>query len=215
MKPTLYHGTDMRIAYLSQHERYAYKDACLSAVKHLWQFFEPYSHLEDPKCVDNLETLKSSLPQELFPNLFANLCDKITLYKAYLNGNPKYQYDKDVTYLCSSQLGAQNYSYRAFAGGEFGLIAFRMLEACKAMGIKYDNAGSYTVKSIRKVENFALTTPQPAIIPITDYKIDLLSLEDDKSISKDMFELLSEEGVSVPLKYCGDLKLDLSKAIRL
>lgn len=215
MKPTLYHGTDMRIASLSKQERYAYKDACLIAVKHLWQFLESYSHLEDPMIFDKLDTLKLKLSQEMFPNLFTNLCDKITLYKAYLNGNPRYQYDKDVTYLCSGQVGAQNYAYRAFAGGEIGLIAFRMLEACKAMGLKYDNTDSYTFHSIRKVEDFALSTPQPAIIPITDYKKELLFLEDGKSIPSDIYEMLYESGISASLKYCGILKLDLSKAIRL
>lgn len=215
MNPTLYHGTDMRIASLSDQERYAYKDASLIVAKHLWQFFEPYSHLEDPRIFDKLDTLKQKLPQELFPNLFANLCDKITLYQAYLNGSPRYQYDKDVTYLCSGQLGAKNYAYRAFAGGEIGLIAFRMLEACKAMNLRYDNIDSQTLNSIRIVEDFALSAPQPAVIPVDKYRKELLSFEDGKSIPSDIFEMLSNSSISVSLKYCGNLKFDLSKAIRL
>ncbi len=33
MNPTLYHGTDLRIAVLGEQERYAYKDKCLKAAK--------------------------------------------------------------------------------------------------------------------------------------------------------------------------------------
>ena len=215
MKPILFHGTDLRIASLSDQERFAYKDACLVAAKHLWQFFEPYSHLENPMIFDKLDALKLKLPQEDFPNLYANLCDKIILYKAYLNSSTRYQYDKVVTYVCSAQTGAQNYAYRAYAGGEMGLIAFRMLEASKVMGLKYDNTDSLTLNSIRRVEDFALSTPQPAVIPIDDYKKELLSLEDGKSIPNDIFEMLSNPSISVSLKYTGNLKFDLSKAIRL
>lgn len=215
MKPILFHGTDLRIASLSDQERFAYKDACLVAAKHLWLFFEEYSNFENPLIFDKLDTLKKKLPQESFPNLCANLLDKLTLYNAYLNGSPRYQYDKKVTYVCSAKNGAQNYANRAFAGGEMGLIAFRMLEACKAMGIKYDNTDSVTLNSIKKVEEFATSAPQPAIIPITDYDMELLSFEDGKSIPSNMFEMLFEAGTSVSLKYCGNIKLDLSKAIRL
>ena len=215
MKPTLFHGTDLRIASLSDQKRFAYKDACLVTAKYLWQFFEEYSNFESPLIFDKLDTLKKKLPHEIFPNLYANLLDKITPYKAFLNGSPKYQYDKIVTYVCSSQIGAKRYPYRSFAGGEMGLIAFRMLEACKAMGIKYDNTDSVTLNSIKKVEEFATSAPQPAIIPITDYDMELLSFEDGKSIPSNMFEMMFEPGSSVSLKYCGNINLDLSKVIRL
>lgn len=48
MNPTLYHGTDLRMAVLSEQERYADKDKCLKAANHLWQFFEQYTHFDDP-----------------------------------------------------------------------------------------------------------------------------------------------------------------------
>lgn len=215
MKPTLFHGTNLRIASLSAQERFAYKDACLLTAKHFWQFFEEYSNFESPLIFYKLDTLKKKLPQESIPNLYANLLDKITLYKAFLNGRQRYQYDKEVTYVCTGQIAAQRYAYRSFAGGEMGLIVFSMLEACKAMGIKYENTDSVTLNSIKKVEEFAASAPQPAIIPITEYDMELLSFEDGKSIPSNMFEMLFEAGTSVSLKYCGNIKLDLSKAIQL
>lgn len=90
-----------------------------------------------------------------------------------------------------------------------------MLEACKALGIKYQDTDGSTLDSIRRVEDFALSDPQPAVIPISDYQRELLYFEDGEPIPDYVFESFNDQDSNYPLRYCGALLLDISKAIRL
>lgn len=146
----------MRMVYMSAKARREYKNASLVAANHLWQFFHGYYDSIITCNWSKLKYLKSLLPNNKFPNLYANLVDKLNCYGNMLNGSKYYQYDEEITYVCSCIDLAKRYAYRSFAGGEMGLIVYLMIEACEAIGIDYkSNADSNTIDSISRVWEFS------------------------------------------------------------
>lgn len=216
MNPTIYHGSDMRIISQTPEARAEYKNACLKAAEYLWQYFEPYYNHYYPDGSSKLNDLKKLIPNDKFPNLYSNLVDKLTCFSAYLNKSPLYQYDEEITYFSSCKNGAARYAWSSFAGGEMGLIVYRMLEACRAMNIEYVTTDPEITAAIATVEQFSTGVEQPVIIPVSDYDKDKLFLEDGREMDDFFFNLLlDEENSRFSMKYCGKLEFDLSKAIFL
>lgn len=215
MYPTLYHGTDLKIASLTKEERVQYKNYCMEAARYLWEFFRPYYERKAPSCISNMNELKALLPADKFPYLYSNLLNSLCCFDAYLNGSRLYQYDKDVVYLCSDIDRAARYAQRAFAGGEMGLIAFRMIEASQALGVDLTDAPNSVLQSIQEVKMMEGIPDNPVIIPVSTYDRSKVFMEDGKEMSDEVFADFADDECSSSFKYTGALDFNLDDCIFL
>ena len=173
--PFLYHGTDARIIRMTEEERNLYIDTCHIVVNYLWSFFKPL--FKDNK----LGQYKEILSSEETPYLYLNVSEKLSMVDMMLNGRQQYQYGD--LYLTSRDFSATSYSRSSFAGGEIGLIAFRMIEAAEIIGFEglYDNTDA--IAAIETVKKFALDESEPVVLKVRDLAPEYL--QEDTGIAID------------------------------
>ncbi len=162
---TFYHGTDARTLAMSAEERDSFKKYCKEVAKGLRPYF-PES------C--KLDLFKDHLDKDLYLNL-GNALDVID---ADANGNFSYQHDD--FYLTITYEKARNYAYRSSAFGEIGLVAYRLIDAARKMGLK--NIGPYSINDYyKRIISFAESEPRPIVLTFKGLDISLMETENGKA----------------------------------
>ena len=191
-KFTLYHGTDARILSMSKEEYTSYFADVNIALAYLWTIWKPLGQktmvrelrwpngeLKGTVPISFLESRKQQFIDAGKDALYFNLYEKVNMFSWTEEGAELYQYGS--LYVTTSREIASDYARRAFAGGERGLIAYRMLEGIEFLGIPLGNPEERTFNAIQRVKSFAeANEPEPVIVVLDDVApCDLLS-EDGK-----------------------------------
>ena len=99
--------------------------------------------------------------------LYSNLHEKVNMWSWTKQGAKLYQYG--ALYVTTSKDTARDFARRSFAGGERGLIVYRMLEGAEFLGISIGHPDGRTAKAIRKIKSFAeADEPKPVIVVLND-----------------------------------------------
>ena len=198
---TLYHGTDARILSMSKEERTSFLADVDRAREYLWTLMAPICN---KKVIKELRypngelmgtlpiTYLQSIKQQFYNAgkivLYKNLFEKMTMADLTEKGAPLYQYGS--LYVTLSKQTAIDFARRSFAGGERGLIVYRLLEGAEFLGISLCNLDNRTSRAILRIKTFAEdNSPRPVIVILNDV---------------DPEDLLSEGGDPV----CGEILSD-------
>lgn len=155
---SLYHGSDYRIYRMSAIQRAEMREKCLSVAKSLYELYLPL-----------MQELKSFFAKEE-KNMYLNVYEKVCMFGAYLESSNMYSYESEGIYLTSLPHKASDYAHRAFAFGEVGLTAYRMIQGLKYINIDERRLSSNLQKAISEIEYFAKESAEPVVFAIN--KID-------------------------------------------
>ena len=221
MDITLYHGTDARILSMSKEERLQYKKECDLIIDTLYPFFQPLLKWEKTEIkVDGKTIFGYEYPLKLKYGkilnekggmyMYQNLFEKLAMIDCRNNNAGLYQYKN--LYLCSSKLTAASYATRSFAGGEMGLIAYRLIQGADIINFENFLPNSNIQSIMNKIREFAKEgNEKPAIVTIENIDVDYLSFEDGKPIEKDNFAEWLEPRRKRQLKFRYTKPLELSE----
>ena len=217
----LYHGTDARMLAMTREERSAFMSSVDIAITAMWQVYQPYfSNMVQSEIVlpwgakgyvmvREFERFKDCFDN---PNDYNNLCEALMMQEARVNGSSDYQYGS--LYLTGSWNKASRYAYRAFAGGEIGLLAYRMIKALEVLKLSKWNPDSEVLLAINRVLAFAEaeTGPTPAVVTIDGVSFRDLLTEKGMPLQTE----LSDEIISVmSFRYLPSIDLSLYKVCSL
>lgn len=220
-KLTLYHGTDARILSMSREEYASYFTDVDIALAYLWTIWKPLNQkslvrelrwpngeLKGTVPISFLESRKQQFIDAGKEVFYTNLSEKVNMFSWTEEGAELYQYGS--LYATTSREIASNYARNAFAGGERGLIVYRMLEGLEFLGIPLGNPGEKTFRAIQRVKSFAeANEPEPVIVIIDDVlPCDLLS-EDGKPADKKI-QLFFDPGILIDFTFRYVKDVDLS-----
>jgi len=221
MDITLYHGTDARILSMSKEERLQYKKECDLIIDTLYPFFQPLLKWEKTEIkVDGKTIFGYEYPLKLKYGkilnekggmyMYQNLSEKLAMIDCRNNNAGLYQYEN--LYLCSSKLTAASYATSSFAGGEMGLIAYRLIQGADIINFENFCPNSNIQSIMNKIREFAKEgNEKPAIVTIENIDVDYLSFEDGKPIEKDNFAEWLEPRRKRQLKFRYTKPLELSE----
>lgn len=221
MDITLYHGTDARILSMSKEERLQYKKECDLIIDTLYPFFQPLLKWEKTEIkVDGKTIFGYEYPLKLKYGkilnekggmyMYLNLFEKLKMIDCRNNNAGLYQYDN--LYLCSSKLGAADYASKSYAGGELGLIAYRLIQGADIINFENFRPNSNIKSIMDRIREFAKEgNEKPAIVTIENIDVDYLSFEDGKPIEKDNFAEWLEPRRKRQLKFRYTKPLELSE----
>lgn len=123
------------------------------------------------------------------------------------NGSQYYQYGD--LYLAGDKNKARHYAFSSFAGGEIGLIAYRLIQVAEILGWDSCNNDESLKKTIESIKSFAEAQAIPVVIPISDLDMDYLFYEMGGSVkneNKFLWKMMS-------VRYTKEYTLSLEKAI--
>ena len=221
MDITLYHGTDARILSMSKEERLQYKKECDLIIDTLYPFFQPLLKWEKTEIkVDGKTIFGYEYPLKLKYGkilnekggmyMYQNLFEKLAMIDCRNNNAGLYQYEN--LYLCSSKRTAASYATSSFAGGEMGLIAYRLIQGADIINFENFRPNSNIQSIMNKIREFAKEgNEKPAIVTIENIDVDYLSFEDGKPIEKDNFAEWLEPRRKRQLKFRYTKPLELSE----
>ena len=223
-KLTLYHGTDARIVAMKKEERLEHLNKCNLAIDYLWTFYEPLAKNELVEKEykgqiiivhkQKIEEYKNLLNEKGYENMYANLYEKLNMLYCRNEGAGLYQYG--YLYFSTSKQTAKNYARRSYAGGELGLIAYRMIEAADIIQFENYNPSKEVYKAIEDIMSFAQEgKEQPIVITVNDVGIKNLLNEDGQEVKWDLvFDILESDFIegNFNFRYNKELELDLSEA---
>ena len=220
-KLPLYHGTDARILDMSDADRNAFKQDCMKAIDCLWNVFEPYYNtninirtIEDGvvKIVNDkkLIELQPKLRFDEDETIYYNLYEKLTMVSAWKNNNELYKYDS--LYLTNSMDRAKNYAHRAYAFGEIGLIAYRLLSAAAMIGFDVCPDDESMKHVLCKIKTFAEAKREPIVLEFDDYDPEDVKMEDGSELDFSLDDDIIRHG-GWSFRYTGSLAFDKAKRI--
>lgn len=198
--PVLYHGTDLRIVLMTEEERKTFKEYCKKVFDYMWKLYEnSYDEILSGKFKDILGVTK-----------WHNLCNALTVCSANHNRNEQYRYDS--FHLTTMKVKAEDYARHAFAFGEIGLTAYRMYDAAILLKLsikEIEEEANHVVRFATDYDNI-----KPVVFEITDLDVDLLEVEQFKSLQHviDVFEDRLGD-IDLIFHYHGKINLDPSNAI--
>lgn len=216
---TLFHGTDARIIEMTNEERLEYLDCCNMVIDALYPLFKPLLTWEKVECVVNGEKIvcyeyplklryEKVLNEKGGQFMYTNLLEKLKMIEARYNASALYQYGS--LYLCDKKSSAMRYSQRSYAGGETGLMAYRLIEGVEHIGFDTPYKSAQVEKAVAAVKEFGKEgSEKPAIVTISAIDPAYLSFEDGKPLDADDIREL-EEG-----KRNSDRKFRYGKPIEL
>ena len=215
---TLYHGTDARIVSMTKDTRSTFLSKTDLIISRLWDVFKQYYTEYVPKRIirhgEVIDTYMRSIEQykDCFenigkPNLFSNLMEKLSMLEARYNGSGFYQYGS--LYLAAVDDTAKKYARRSFAGGELGLIAYRLIEAMEVLQLPEWKPDAKTQGLIEEFMDFAAEEKaDPVVITIDGIDSDNLLTETGNDISAEL-DFLKTFGYlpDYKFRYNGELNL--------
>ena len=218
----LYHGTDARIIEMTKEERQQYLNGCRLVIDALYPLFKPLlkSEAVESKAPDGSKITLYEYPLKLKYEkllnekggmyMYINLFEKLMMVDSWKNGAGLYQY-KDF-YVCTSKLTAMNYSRRSYAGGETGLMAYRLIQGAEIIGFENMYQDEEVKQAAERIKEFAKEGDErPAIVTIKDIDTKCLFHEDGRAIEKEDVEewIISKRKFQWKLRYTKPV--DLSK----
>ena len=215
----LYHGTDARFVRMSKEERMEYLNKCNKVIDYLWGLFQPLWTTTVIVEISLPNGEKGYIPQrkiEIIANKFTskeerivkcNFFESLSRVEAWKKGNTQYQYGD--LYLTSLRKTALNYARRAFAGGETGLNAYRLIECAELLQIDGWNKNDDINKTIIDIKQTIGTADndEPVVITVTDIDFDKLYADTGNSLDANISQQL--------FRYVGEYSLDLKNAFYL
>lgn len=217
--PILYHGTDARFVRMSKEKRMEYLNKCNKVIDYLWGVFQPLWTTTEvveitlsngkigyvpQKKIEIIASKFTSKEERIVKN---NFFESLSRVEAWKKGNAQYQYGD--LYLTSLRETAINYARRAFAGGETGLNAYRLIEGAELLQIEGWNNNNDIIQTIAEIIQVIGTkdNDEPVVISIYDIDDDKLFADTgnvlDKGIPQQLF------------RYVGEYTLDLENAFYL
>ena len=212
----LYHGTDARIISMSETERCEYLSNCQKVIDYLWDTYKPYfltyedveTELNGNKAYVSRSKLeiyyKNYITERSDENLWLNILDKLIILQIKEIGNQQYQYGD--LYLTGDKNKAINYANSSFAGGEIGLIAYRLLQGAEILGWIDADKQSDIYELIGKIKLFATSDPKPVVLKVKDIDVDKLLLDNGRPLKPIDFTMMD----CLSLRYTGDYDLSNS-----
>ncbi|MGL5981037.1 MAG: hypothetical protein ACRCZY_09220 [Phocaeicola sp.] len=196
-----YHGSDARIINMAEEERDSFKKICFSVCEVLRPYF--------PLSTSHLGLFREPLHYEENTILYSNLLNALSLYDGLQNDSKFFQYDD--FYVTNNRSRAESYANSSFAFGEVGLMAYRMVEVAREMGIeKVIHPATYAL--LNKVIDFAESEAQPIVVTFDDLDISLLKFENGNPIDFD-YKVLSDTICS--FRYKGNVIINESQVEHL
>ena len=206
-KPIMYHGSDLKIVSMSQQRRIDYKNKCLALAEYLWPKFSECLQLGD-----FYQVLKTRLSNAVGRSNWDCYWYAINCFSGYMNNSESYRYDNDIIYFTNLNYRAEDYSRKAFAGGESGMIAYLIQEMATYIGIDLRTIPHNLLSALEEVRLIGDSTPKPVLFKIENYDIDKLKFENGKSIPEDILSSL-DENLGGSFRYYGKIDFDLVSAI--
>ena len=221
---TLYHGTDARLLSMSKEERAAFFSDVDLALDYLWTIWKPlcektmprelyYSNGQFkgtiPRSLSFLESKKQQFLDAGEDVLYYNLHEKVNMWSWTEQGAELYQYG--ALYLTFSKDTARNYARQSFAGGERGLIVYRMLEGIDFLGISLGNPDEKISHAIQKVQSFGEPDrKEPIIVTMNDIDPGLLLSEKGEPVNE-LLKLTHNSSIMAgfSFRYMKDVDLSL------
>lgn len=125
--PTLYHGTDLRFAFLPEEARNTYTQNCHSILEGLRDLY--WSYIMDG--VEGKELLSKNLHNQ-YPELSANINEALANI-SMMGWSEDFQYGD--FYLTSRRHEACMYAHKAYAGGELGFNTYYLARGLQLAGV--------------------------------------------------------------------------------
>lgn len=212
----LYHGTDARLIAMTESERCEYLSNCQKVIDYLWDTYKPYhltyedveTELNGNKAYVSRSKLeiyyKNYITERSDENLWLNILDKLIILQIKEIGNQQYQYGD--LYLTGDKNKAINYAYSSFAGGEIGLIAYRLIQGAEILGWIDADKQSDIYELIGKIKLFATSDPKPVVLKVKDIDVDKLLLDNGRPLKPIDFTMMD----CLSLRYTGDYDLSNS-----
>lgn len=162
--------------------------------------------------IPEFETYKDLFIEKGSECLYGNLYEKLSMLDCRDKGSGLYQYDS--LYLTSSKDKAKHYACRSFAGGELGLIAYRLLEGIEVLNFKKWKPDAQVVLAISNIKDFSLEgKEEPIVITLNNIDSQYLLDEDGRPITIGLERLLRREEMSGDsFRYIQDITLSLENA---
>ena len=205
--PCLFHGTDARVIRMTESERVHFFGNCKVVIDYLWKFYRPLFLCSDGQ-TRKIEEYKDLFVIQNKQYVYDNLLEKLWMVDMWKNGNQQYQYGD--LYLTSSRIKAENYARRSFAGGELGLIAYRMISALEVLS--FDNLYSdQNISSvIQMIKSFAEDEVAKSPVVVKAYNLEPKCLLTDEGKIIDWES--SDSHIFQDYRYTQKVKLDLKYA---
>ena len=219
---TLYHGTDARILSMSKEERSSFLTDIDIALDYLWTIWEPLiqktmirelrwpnGEFKGTVPISFLESRKQQFIDAGQEILYKNLYEKVSMFSWTKEGAELYQYG--ALYVTMSKKTAADFARRSFAGGERGLIVYRMLEGIAFLGIPLGNPDKRTTDAIQRVKAFAdANDAAPVIVTLKDVAPCDLLTESGKPADA-MLQLVLDSGILIEpsFRYVKEIELSL------
>ena len=190
---TMYHGTDARVVSMSRDERRDFLSKIDLIISRLWEVYKPYYTEYVPRKIvrhgEEINTYMRSIEQYKgqFEKLgkqivYSNMFEKLSMLEARYNGSGFYQYGS--LYLAAVERSAKDYARRSFAGGELGLIAYRLIEAMDVLQFPEWEPDVEIQELIKQFMDFADEgKSDPVVITIDGIDSDNLLTEKGEDIS--------------------------------
>ncbi len=197
--PTLYHGTDARMVLMSEAERQKYKEVCTTAIRYLWTLYQSY-HEKDMM----LRCFMPALGYDDDHKQYLDLMSAMNCLGGKLRGNEFYQYD--AFYLTRLRWRAENFAHKAFAGGEYGITAYRLYKAAKVIEFNNWNPDKEVTDALRRIECMAEEKPQPVLFCFDNLNPDNLMTEHAMPYTEDLYDVIDN------VRYAGKIVLNINEA---
>lgn len=205
--PTSYHGTDARIVRMTHQDRHLYKSQCLLALDYMWPLYEPYD-IAGPKEKELLELLNYNEDQKQWSEIKTAL----RFIRSMKSGHSQYQYQEDSIYLTCEKNMAVGFAHRAFAGGEFGMMTYRLI--CTIPRIQHEGwrPNDNVSEAIAHISAFATEKLEPVIFEFKNLDIRKLVTDRDFPVQLHDEDLINRIEFHV-VRYLEPIELDLTKAV--
>ena len=214
-----YHGTDARIVRMKEKERKQYINGCNIVINYLFKFYKPLLEHEMVKTQIGgitCKVLKQKI-EVLYKNIFIEN-NKLDLYYRiyeksryvdwYFNGSQKYQYSS--FYVTGDKDKAKGFAYRAYAGGEFGMNAYYLIQGLELISFPDFNPSQEVEKAIESILDFAMEgKEEPVVFELNDLNLDMLLNEDGTKIDINTPYYYFEDS---SFRYTGNINLELDRA---
>lgn len=201
----LYHGTDKRLVQMTQEERERYLKSCVSMIEYLRTILL----LHKNELIHWEKVIEEKGGKVLWTNFYQTLLlSEAVLNKEENNSGMNFKYGD--LYLTGDKNKAINYARRAFAGGEQGLFAYRLIQGTEILGMLHLDSPEIE-QNVNTIKMFAESEPQPVVLQVSNIDYDCLLLESGEPVNIEEDFLL--KGLSY--RYTKPYQLNLDDEVSL
>lgn len=219
----LYHGTDKRMILMSKETREKYVGYCWRVIEYLRNVLLPFLEMERVEYIQDgvkeyiseykIMRFKSLMEEKGGKVLWTNFYQTLLLSEAVLNKDESHSgmnFKYGDLYLTGDKNKAINYARRAFAGGEQGLFAYRLIQGTEILGMLHLDSPEIE-QNVNTIKMFAESEPQPVVLQVSNIDYDCLLLESGEPVNIEEDFLL--KGLSY--RYTKPYQLNLDDEVSL